>query len=63
MTVKELAENYGALDLLTAYIMRTAGVSEEQADDMVYSIDFDLDRYLDRTFHEDDIEDAGEEDV
>ena len=63
MTVKELAENYGALDLLVAYIMRTAGVSEEQADDMVYSIDFDLDRYLDRTFHEDDIEYAGEEDV
>ena len=63
MTVKDLAENYGSLDLLAAYIMRTAGVSEEQADEVVYTIDFDMDRYLDSVFDEDDSNISDEEDM
>lgn len=63
MTVKELAENYGSLDLLAAYIMRTSGVSEEQADEVVYTIDYDMDRYLDSVFDEDDSNVSDEEDM
>ena len=46
MTVKELAENYGTLNLLTAYIMRTVNVSEEVAAEMVYEVDMDFERLL-----------------
>ena len=46
MTIAELAENYGTLDLLTAYIMRTAGVDEELAADWVVDVDGGLERIL-----------------
>ena len=46
LTVKELSEQYGAMDLLTAYIMRTGGVSEEVAEEMVYLFDMDTERHL-----------------
>lgn len=46
LTVKELSEQYGALDLLTAYIMRTGGVSEEKAEEMVYMFDQDTEYHL-----------------
>lgn len=59
MSIKELAENYGTLDLLTAYIMRTANVGEEMATDMVYKIDMDLERWLEELVYEDEME--GEE--
>lgn len=56
MTVKELADNYGTLDLLTAYIMRTANVSEEVAADLVYQIDMDLERCLEEVMCENEEE-------
>ena len=56
ISIKELAENYGTFDLLTAYIMRTAGVSEEVATDMVYRIDTDLERWLEELTYEDEME-------
>ena len=56
MSIKELAENYGTFDLLTAYIMRTAGVSEEVSADMVYTVDTDLERWLEELTYEDDEE-------
>ena len=56
MSIKELTENYGTLDLLTAYIMGTANVSEETAEDMVYQIDMDLERWLDELIYEDEEE-------
>ena len=56
MTVKELAENYGTLDLLAAYIMRTANVSEERVADLVYLIDMDLERCLEEIMYENEEE-------
>ena len=56
MTVKELAENYGTLDLLTAYIMRTSNVSEEVAENLVYQIDMDLECCLEEIMYEDEKE-------
>lgn len=44
--VDKLAENYGTHDLLTAYIMRTAKVSQDQASEWVYPVDFDLVHWL-----------------
>lgn len=46
LTVKELSEQYGAMDLLTAYIMRTGGVSEERAEELVYLFDQDTEIHL-----------------
>ena len=46
LTVKELSEQYGAMDLLTAYIMRTGGVSEERAEELVYMFDQDTEYHL-----------------
>ena len=57
LTVKELSEQYGALDLLTAYIMRTGGVSEEEAEEMVYSFDMDAEIHLQQIL-EDKLEDT-----
>jgi hypothetical protein len=57
LTVKELSEQYGALDLLTAYIMRTGGVSEEQAEEMVYLFDQDTEYHLQQIL-EDKLEDT-----
>lgn len=57
LTVKELSEQYGALDLLTAYIMRTGGVSEEQAEEMVYLFDQDTEIHLQQIL-EDKLEDT-----
>ena len=57
LTVKELSEQYGALDLLTAYIMRTGGVSEEEAEEMVYMFDMDTERHLQQIL-EDKLEDT-----
>ena len=56
MTIKELADNYGTLDLLTAYIMRTTNVSEEVAADLVYQIDMDLERCLEEVMFENEEE-------
>lgn len=57
LTVKELSEQYGALDLLTAYIMRTGGVSEEEAEEMVYLFDMDTEHHLQQIL-EDKMEDT-----
>ena len=57
LTVKELSEQYGALDLLTAYIMRTGGVSEEEAEEMVYLFDQDTEIHLQQIL-EDKMEDT-----
>ena len=57
LTVKELSEQYGALDLLTAYIMRTGGVSEEEAEEMVYMFDQDTEYHLQQIL-EDKLEDT-----
>lgn len=57
LTVKELSEQYGALDLLTAYIMRTGGVSEEEAEEMVYLFDQDTEIHLQQIL-EDKLEDT-----
>ncbi len=57
LTVKELSEQYGALDLLTAYIMRTGGVSEEEAEEMVYLFDQDTEHHLQQIL-EDKMEDT-----
>ena len=57
LTVKELSEQYGAMDLLTAYIMRTGGVSEETAEEMVYLFDQDTERHLQQIL-EDKLEDT-----
>ena len=57
LTVKELSEQYGALDLLTAYIMRTGGVSEEDAEEMVYLFDQDTEHHLQQIL-EDKMEDT-----
>lgn len=46
MEIAELAEKYGSLDLLTAYIMRTANVSQEKAEDRVVDIDFVIEQQL-----------------
>ena len=46
LTIEELAENYGTLDLLTAYIMRTANVSLVKAKEWVHDIDGGLERIL-----------------
>ena len=57
LTVKELAEQYGAMDLLTAYIMRTGGVSEERAEELVYMFDQDTEYHLQQIL-EDQMEDT-----
>lgn len=56
MSIKELAENYGTLDLLAAYVMRTSNVSEEVAVDMVYKIDMDLERWIEELTYEDEMD-------
>lgn len=55
-TVVELAANHGALDLLTAYIMRTAGVDEDVAADWAYEIDYSCERWLDEKQEDEDEE-------
>ena len=57
LTVKELSEQYGAMDLLTAYIMRTGGVSEERAEELVYMFDQDTEFHL-RQILDDQMEDT-----
>jgi hypothetical protein len=57
LTVKELSEQYGSLDLLTAYIMRTGNVSEEEAEEMVYAFDMDAESHLQQIL-EDKLEDT-----
>ena len=57
LTVRELSEQYGTLDLLTAYIMRTCGVSEKRAEKMVYMFDQDTERHLQQIL-EDQVEDT-----
>ena len=56
MTVKELAENYGTFDLLTAYIMRTSSINEDVATDIVYKIDMDLERWIEDILETEDNE-------
>lgn len=46
MNAKELSEKYGSLDLLAAYIMRTANVDEETAFEWLYDVDSSLERML-----------------
>lgn len=50
MTIQELANEYGSLELLTAYIIRTAGVSEERAEEVVVDVDSGLERLLEERF-------------
>ena len=54
MTIELLAEDFGSLDLLTAYIMRTASVSKERAEEFVVDIDAEFERYLEDRFWEED---------
>ena len=46
MEVAELAEQCGSLDLLAAYIMRTAGITQEQAEDKIVEVDFIIEQML-----------------
>lgn len=56
MSIQQLAENYGTLNLLTAYIMRTANVNEETAINILYQIDFELERWIDELMSGEDEE-------
>lgn len=47
MTIQELADNYGSLDLLTAYLMRNFQMPRERAEDIVYDIDAGIERCMD----------------
>lgn len=60
--VEKLAEDYGTHDLLTAYIMRTAGTTEGCATDILYELDTDLERWIDELL-EDEEEDECENDM
>lgn len=52
MTVKELSEAYGSIDLLAAYLMRERNITdEEEAISQAYSVDLDL---LDEAEYEED---------
>ena len=46
VSILELSMRYGSLDLLTAYIMRTTGMSQEQAENIVYAIDTTIEMQL-----------------
>lgn len=54
MTIKELAEGHGTLDLLTALIMRQQGCSEEAADEICWKIHEDVDRLIEYTVDNDE---------
>ena len=54
----QLAEEYGTLELLTAYLMCTYNISFERADDNVLLIDSDLERM----YEEHLLDDQDEED-
>lgn len=56
MSIQQLADNYGTLDLLNAYIMRTANVNEETAINILYQIDFELERWIDELISDEDEE-------
>lgn len=56
MSIQQLADNYGTLDLLNAYIMRTANVNEETAINILYQIDFELERWIDELMSGEDEE-------
>lgn len=45
-TIEELSQQYGSLDLLTAYIMRNFGVTETVAEDLVYGADQMLEQMI-----------------
>lgn len=54
----QLTEEYGTLELLTAYLMRTYNISFERADDNVLLIDTDLERmYEEHLLNDEDEED------
>lgn len=44
--IHELADNHGSIDLLTAYLMRNFKMTYEQAEEIVYDIDFGLERAM-----------------
>ena len=46
MTIDQLAEGFGSLDLLTAYIMRPTGCSQQVAEDYVVDLDISLEQIL-----------------
>lgn len=54
MSIQQLAENYGTYDLLTAYIMRTAGVDKKKAIDIVYQLDLTIERWIEDEWVEDE---------
>lgn len=56
IAIERLAKDYGSMDLLTAYIMRTAKVTEGQASDVVNMIDMNTELWLDEIFTEEKTE-------
>lgn len=60
LTIEELSQQYGSLDLLTAYIMRNFGVTEAVAEDLVCGADQMLEQMINEKL-EDDKEDIEEE--
>jgi len=62
LTIEELSQQYGSLDLLTSYIMRNFGVTEAVAEGLVYSADQMLEQMINEKLEddEDDIEEEEE---
>lgn len=56
LSIEELSQQYGSLDLFTAYIMRNFGVTEKVAEDLVYGADQMLEQMINEK-----LEDAEEE--
>lgn len=52
LSVKDLAEGYGTMDLLTALIMRQQGCSEEAAEEICWQIHEEVDHLIDYTVYD-----------
>lgn len=52
--IRELADDYGSLYLLTAYLMRNFKMTYEKAEEIVYDIDFGLERAMEMREEEED---------
>jgi len=46
MSIETIAQEYGSIDLLAAYIMRTSQVDEDVALDLAYKLDLELEAEL-----------------
>ena len=61
LTIEELAQQYGSLDLLTAYLMRNFGVTEAVAEDLLYGADQMLEQMINEKLEEEEEEENEEE--